>query len=200
MLKDADCYYKNPSTKSGLQSNCKSCQAKSTILQGIKKRKKSIEIDEIEGEIFKEFRPNYLISNFGRVYRREHTSSRYLSGKFLKTCVTHQGYLKVSVYQEHYLVHRLLAIEFIPNPKNKTQVNHKDSNRLNNELSNLEWVTPMENITHSAKLGRMSRKLTIKDVLSIRESSDSVADLAKKFGVTSVNIRLILNRKIWKHI
>lgn len=49
-------------------------------------------------------------------------------------------------------IHRLVAIAFIPNPERKTQVNHKDHNRGNNEVSNLEWVTAKENLDYSKHL------------------------------------------------
>ena len=54
-------------------------------------------------------------------------------------------------------IHRLVAEAFIPNPDNKPCVNHKDCNRTNNDVSNLEWVTHAENNTQSIKLGHLCR-------------------------------------------
>ena len=50
-------------------------------------------------------------------------------------------------------IHKLLAQTFIPNPFNKKQVNHMDGNKLNNNLTNLEWCTPSENMRHAVKTG-----------------------------------------------
>lgn len=92
--------------------------------------------------------PNYLVSNTGVVTdttgkpRRQYTTD---------------GYAQVSLgvdgkYSTEY-VHRLVAKAFIPNPNNKPQVNHKDSNRKNNHVDNLEWVTNQENTIHGFEHG-----------------------------------------------
>lgn len=72
--------------------------------------------------------------------------------------VQSKGYRFVSLYKEGrgypYLVHRLIAETFIPNPLNLPQVNHKDFNKANNAVSNLEWVTNSENREHAKAGGR----------------------------------------------
>ena len=87
--------------------------------------------------------PNYLIYEDGRVFNKQ-TNYFKKATKFKQT-----GYMFVSLYNntkdKKYLIHRLIAIHYIPNPMNKPQVDHKDRNRLNNDISNLRWVDACEN-------------------------------------------------------
>jgi hypothetical protein len=78
------------------------------------------------------------------------------TGKLLKPRLS-TGYAMVALWnnglRKDLKIHRLVAIAYIKNPMNKPQVNHIDGNKLNNELSNLEWVTNSENLKHAYKNG-----------------------------------------------
>lgn len=69
-------------------------------------------------------------------------------GKELKPMLTRKGYLKVELKGKGHYIHRLVGLAFIPNKHDKPQINHKDGNKLNNNVNNLEWVTGQENHTH----------------------------------------------------
>lgn len=93
----------------------------------------------------------YLASKDGKIY-----SKRY--NKFLKPAKSKDGYLQVSLVGDNkkqytYKVHRLIAMTFIDNPDNLPEVNHKDFDRLNNFVSNLEWCNHYDNIKHSRDAG-----------------------------------------------
>jgi hypothetical protein len=62
-------------------------------------------------------------------------------------------YKTLSLNGKNYSLHRIVALTFIPNPENKDTVNHKDGNKLNNAISNLEWLTNKENIQHGFNSG-----------------------------------------------
>lgn len=107
-----------------------------------------------------------------------------------------------------YLVHRIVAEAFIPNPKKLPQINHRDGNKLNNRVSNLEWCDHSWNQTHARKLGIMggerqkTAKLTERDVRAIRRIYPklSKAELAKAFDIGPSTIDKIIKKEYWKYI
>lgn len=95
----------------------------------------------------------YQISNLGRV--KSLVRKRVLKERILKPKKKNSGYLFVCLCKngelKYFHIHRLVAIAFIVNQKNKSQINHKDCNKENNNINNLEWVTPKENNLHARK-------------------------------------------------
>ena len=94
--------------------------------------------------------PNYYITDTGDVYSRvAHNNYRV---KKLKQFLDKKGYAMVSIAGQTTKIHRLVAKTFIPNPENKPQVNHKDGNKTNNCVDNLEWCSNSENISHAFRV------------------------------------------------
>ena len=125
-----------------------------------------------------------------------------------------EGYLAVRLFKEGkgtmYYTHRLVAETFIPNPKNKPQVNHKDGNKKNPKSYNLEWVTNKENCAHAKEvlgidnkvLGKANgqSKLTEADVIQIRASELKYRELASIFKVGISTIAAVKLRLTWKYV
>lgn len=110
---------------------------------------------------------SYLVSSQGCVFRKlkhKPRASQDLSDKLefegewyvqLKPKRHHKGYIRLSMDGKMRSLHRIVAMAFIPNPENKPQVNHKDGDKTNNSVGNLEWVTNQENTRHAFQvLGR----------------------------------------------
>lgn len=95
----------------------------------------------------------YQVSNHSRIkslgrYSKGRVGNYVFRNEKILIPDTSTGYCRVTFKKQHP-VHRLVAIAFIPNPNNLPEVNHIDENKLNNDISNLEWVTHRENIRHS---------------------------------------------------
>ncbi len=164
----------------------------------------------------------YSISNTGKV-RSDIKRNKSWIGKILKPhkCGNlkkpyHYIYLCKNRIRKHRQISHLVAEHFIgPRPKGY-QINHIDGGKLNNNIDNLEYITNLENIQHSWRIGlrephkgvRGSKsnfaKLTEKNVLEIRQAyvprKITMIFLAKKFNVCENCINKIINRKTWNHI
>ncbi len=153
-----------------------------------KAKRPLIIIPDIPNEEWKQvvgYENSYLVSNMGRIKSVKRIKvSRGLpyehpekiispSGKKYKTaCLFKMGSRK------YLLVHRLVAEAFIPNPDNKAEVNHKDGNKTNNLLTNLEWCTRLENQKHAEDTG-------------LRNLKGGNHPRSKKIGMYSMNDSLI---------
>lgn len=105
---------------------------------------------EKNGVIY-DFTGKYEVSNLGRVRSLNYKHTGKI--KLLKQSKTKEGYLQVQLYKngkcEKFYTHRIIATMFISNPDNLAEVNHKDFDRTNNKIENIEWVSREENIQHS---------------------------------------------------
>lgn len=165
-----------------------------------------------EIEIWKDiigFENEYEVSNLGNVRRKIQN---------LKSSISPHGYKTLSLSKNGKtitkLVHRLVAEAFIENHENKEIINHKDCNKTNNVLENLEWVTHEENMQHAVSNNRQRNqkgesnsmsKLLEQDVLFIRELLNnglSAYEIHKNHFPTlhQQTIYSIKQRRIWNHI
>ena len=135
------------------------------------------------------------ISTFGNVFRH---------GKTINYRSDSEGYIRVSVGGKLHTerIHRLVAKAFIPNPENKPQVNHKDGNKANNHVDNLEWVTREENIEHASRTGLLSKDTGRKGYIiatNVKTGQEyffeNQADMAKRIGAPDGSINKCIKGK-----
>ena len=166
----------------------------------------------LDGEEFRSMDPigfgRYEISNKGRIRRIKDNilmkqNTTYDDGYHILRLVDNKGKRTTN----YLFVHKLVAQVFIHNddPQYKTEVNHKDGNKDNNTVENLEWITPRDNKIHAIKTGlRVGKFTSTEDINKIckllqedktrREISDAVPNVSRR------TIRDIANKKSWINI
>lgn len=148
--------------------------------------------------------PNYAVSTTGDVMSTTDKSN----GKLLTISFDSRGYPHYKLYKsakekKTIKLHRIVATAFIPNPDNKPQVNHKDGNRLNNSVENLEWVTNIENRDHAVSLGLKKMNLTPQMVVGIRyllTRNIKQSLIASTFNVCQNSISKIKNKTAYMSV
>ena len=145
----------------------------------------------------------YEVSDLGRVRSLKHGKE-----KILKPQKTNNGYLRVDLCKDgklkHSKVHRLVAEAFIPNPNNLETVNHKDEVKTNNTVSNLEWMSRVDNKRYSAN---KSVKMFDKSTGELLATFPSTREAERVTGINNGNISTCCNGKIkssggyvWRYI
>lgn len=128
------------------------------------------------------------------------------TGRIVKPQPNGKGYLRISIGKKLMFVHRLVAEKYIPNPDNLPQVNHKDGNKANNCVDNLEWVSNSVNRKHAVQTGLHIHgekcpwsKLTLENVNYIRNHPEmSRNKLSEMFNVSPHTISDIRTGRSWK--
>lgn len=161
----------------------------------------------------------YEVSNYGQVRSYRQTSSRGFAKepRLLTVGISVWGYPEVrfsnNKISKKFRVHRLVAETFIENKDFKKEVNHKDGNKLNNHIDNLEWVSRSENMVHLFQVSKCptmcgekngQSKLTSIEVIEIREKWNTGNFLQKElgniYGVKRSTINAIVNNYNWSKV
>ncbi|KAA6303162.1 MAG: hypothetical protein EZS26_000765 [Candidatus Ordinivivax streblomastigis] len=177
-------------------------------------------------EIFKNihgYEGLYQVSNFGRVkscerfvYKGIRGQTQLLQDKILKQSKQKTGYLSVVLYnlgkKQTHFIHRLVAIAFIPNPENLPEVNHKDENKCNNFVDNLDWITSKNNCNFGTRNERIASKVNTKHIFQYELNGkfvkgwESAIQIQRELGFSRQNILCNANGKtkkaynyIWKY-
>lgn len=151
------------------------------------------------------FESIYQVSDQGRVRR--------CGGRTLRPRRARKGYLRVALHcglRTEVMIHRLVAEAFLSTRPEGTECNHRDGDKTNNALPNLEWVTPSQNVKHAYAIGLMSKvgslngraRLREPDVLAIRDDARATPArvLARRFGISTVAIHHVLSGRTWRHL
>ena len=177
----------------------------------------------MEEEIWKDikgYEGHYQVSNLGnvrgldRVVKNSNGTPKRLKIKIIKFSKNSNGYLNFNLCKngktKTFTAHRLVAINFIGIRPGTYVVNHKDGDKFNNDVRNLEWVTRKQNTCHAYKTGLMNAKRDGNGVTKFKKEDISIIKgmindglsnrkIAKMFHVSHITISNLRNNKTWKN-
>ena len=141
----------------------------------------------------------YKVSNLGRIKSLNYGGCKGREG-ILKPIIDNGGYCRIFLYKNNkkrkFIVHRLVAQAFIPNPNNLPQVNHKDENKANNCVNNLEWCDCKYNQNYGTRNKRIGKTLGKKTLcVTTSEIFNSTTEASIKYGVDNRRISECCNKK-----
>ena len=160
---------------------------------------KNIDIERIETK--------YTINKDGTVVNTKNE-------RVIKGSLTNVGYVRITFFGERISLHRLIATKYLPVIDGKKYINHKNGDKLDNRVENLEWCTMSENVKHAFDTGlknasinpskgedNNNSKLTDELVVDILKNSNlTYSEIANKYGVSKSTIKHIFRGRTWKHI
>ena len=147
--------------------------------------------------MWKKLGDNYIISDEGII-------KNIATDRIINPWLNNNGYRYVTLNLEgtrkNYRVHRLVAEKFIPNPNNLPQVNHKDGNKQNNEIDNLEWCDSSYNVQHAIKQGLIPLGVNNKRSKLSQEDVDYIKQhyikRDKEFSCAGLGRRVNVDKKV----
>lgn len=135
----------------------------------------------VNWQAIKGFDSFYEINNLGQI--------RNKNGKILKTSINSGGYEIISLRKngkcKRLYIHRLVATHFIPNPNNYREVNHKNENKLDNRVENLEWCNRRYNAIYGTKLERQRQANPLKKQIAQYSLSDEIIKIWESITLAS---------------
>lgn len=163
---------------------------------------------------------NYIVNSDGFIKTKDRlinspNGKRMLKGRILKGYTTNKGYKSIVIktkYKVHHIsIHRAVAIAFLENTDNFSEVDHIDGNKSNNNVNNLQWISRLKNMQKAWNDGSIKKlsgedcsnaKLSYQEVTEIkklRHSGMKINDIAKKYSMNRSSISSILKGKSWPH-
>jgi len=162
-------------------------------MDNTKKFENLVRNESLANEVWQVCLQGYAVSNMGRVFS-------FKSGKILKpypnSTDPKKAYLQVMIGATPTLVHKLVLETFVPRPASYYQCNHKNECKMDNRLSNLEWLTASQNVRYGHGLDKRSHKVLVYRKDGFQAYCRSKADAARLTGISADKISVMA----WKNL